>query len=79
MALPDRMSLRPGLVWLTENLGPVVLCLSWNIFFACPSLKTTRVELRSYADGWFSCTEQWEAREMKRCTAIGADCEDGIY
>jgi hypothetical protein len=34
MALPNRMSLRPGLLWLTLNLALIILCLSWiNIFF----------------------------------------------
>jgi hypothetical protein len=30
MALPNRMSLRPGLLWLTLNLAPIIQCLSWN-------------------------------------------------
>jgi hypothetical protein len=33
MALPNRMSLRPGLLWLTVNLALIILCLSWNNVF----------------------------------------------
>jgi hypothetical protein len=34
MALPNRMSLCPGLLWLTLNLALIIQCLSWNnIFF----------------------------------------------
>jgi hypothetical protein len=29
-ALPNRMSLRPGLLWLTVNLAMIIQCLSWN-------------------------------------------------
>jgi hypothetical protein len=32
MALPNRMSLRPGLLWLILNLALIIQCLSWNIF-----------------------------------------------
>jgi hypothetical protein len=28
MALPNRMSLRPGLLWLTLNLALIIQCLS---------------------------------------------------
>jgi hypothetical protein len=35
MALPDRMSLRPFLLWLTLNLALLVQCLSRNTIF-CP-------------------------------------------
>jgi hypothetical protein len=37
MALPNRMSLRPDLLWLTLNLTLIIQCLSWNniyIFFS---------------------------------------------
>jgi hypothetical protein len=30
MALPNRMSLRPGLLWLTLNLATIIQCLSRN-------------------------------------------------
>jgi hypothetical protein len=33
MALPNRMSLRPGLWWLTLNLAQIIQCLSWNNIF----------------------------------------------
>jgi hypothetical protein len=33
MALPNRMSLRPGLLWLTLNLDLIIQCLSWNNIF----------------------------------------------
>jgi hypothetical protein len=33
MALPNRMSLRPGLLWLTLNLALIIQCLSWNNIF----------------------------------------------
>jgi hypothetical protein len=32
MALPNRMSLHPGLLWLTLNLALSIQCLSWNIY-----------------------------------------------
>jgi hypothetical protein len=32
MALPNRMSLRPDLLWLTMNLALIIQCLSRNIF-----------------------------------------------
>jgi hypothetical protein len=46
MALPNRMSLRPGLLWLTLNLALIIQCLPWNnIFisfnFTYPRLNTT--------------------------------------
>jgi hypothetical protein len=41
MALPNRMSLRPGLLWLTLNLALDIQCLSWNnIFFFFLILRT---------------------------------------
>ena len=33
MALPNRMSLLPGLLWLTQNLALIIQCLSWNNTF----------------------------------------------
>jgi hypothetical protein len=34
MALPNRMSLRPGLLWITLNLALIIQCLSQNnVFF----------------------------------------------
>jgi hypothetical protein len=34
MAPPNRMSLSPGLLWLTLNLSLIIPCLSWNnIYF----------------------------------------------
>jgi hypothetical protein len=33
MALPNRMSLRPGLLWLTLNLALMIQCLSRNNIF----------------------------------------------
>jgi hypothetical protein len=33
MALPNRMSLRPGLLWLTQNLALIIQCLSRNNIF----------------------------------------------
>jgi hypothetical protein len=34
MSLHNRMSLRPGLLWLTLILALIIQCLSWNnIFF----------------------------------------------
>jgi hypothetical protein len=34
MALPNRMSLRPGLLWLTLNLALIVQRLSWNNIYS---------------------------------------------
>jgi hypothetical protein len=39
MVLPNRMSLRPGLLWLTENLALIIQCLSLNnilLYFTYP-------------------------------------------
>jgi hypothetical protein len=33
MALTNRMSLRPGLLWLILNLALIIQCLSWNNIF----------------------------------------------
>jgi hypothetical protein len=33
MALPNRMSLRPCVLWLTLNLALIIQCLSWNNIF----------------------------------------------
>jgi hypothetical protein len=55
MALPNRMSLRPGLLWLTLNLTLIIQCLSQNNnFFNCtypvrcfrvpPGVRVPRVE-----------------------------------
>jgi hypothetical protein len=33
MALPNRMSLHPGLLWLTLNLALIIRCLSRTFFF----------------------------------------------
>jgi hypothetical protein len=30
MALPNHMSLRPDLLWLTLNLAMIIQCVSWN-------------------------------------------------
>jgi hypothetical protein len=53
MALPNRMSLRPGLLWLTLNLALIIPCLSRNniyiyINFTClvicfPDTQVVRV------------------------------------
>jgi hypothetical protein len=33
MALPNRMSLRPGLLWLILNVSLIIQCLSRSILF----------------------------------------------
>jgi hypothetical protein len=40
MALPNRMSLRPGLLWLTLNLALIIQCLSRNSIFIFLMLRT---------------------------------------
>jgi hypothetical protein len=40
MALPNRMSLLPGLLWLTLNLALIIQCLSRNNIFIFFYLRT---------------------------------------
>jgi hypothetical protein len=59
MAHPNRMFLRPGVLWLTLNLALIIQCLSWNSLFilyftyprgyAYPRLNTTDLEGPAWA------------------------------
>jgi hypothetical protein len=59
MALPNRMSLRPGLLWLTLNLATIIQCSSWNtcnifIFFLfyVPPKMSSRTPGGTLTPGW---------------------------
>jgi hypothetical protein len=64
MALPARMSLRPGLLWITVNLALIIQCLSQNDIYILFFKFYIRSKTFSRTAGGICTTyvEEWESR-----------------
>jgi hypothetical protein len=63
MVLPNRMSLRPGLVWLALNLALIIQCLLRNNIYIYTFFQ-------SYMPIMMFCVPRWYAYPRLKSTAI---------
>jgi hypothetical protein len=67
MTLPNRMSLRPGLLWLTLNLALIIQCLSWNnIYFFKFCGPQVEYHCSIASDGGMIDERWWVRKDLER-------------